>query len=302
MFIGIDGGQTKTVGVLADESGTILAEKRISGMPFMGELTDEYCCELKQMILDLCEESNTALNAIDHICGGLCGVDTVLQKEEKEQFLSELFGIDRSKLTLVNDGITALWGATESEYSIILQHGTAFTSAFRNGNVESAVFDCTDIGRIFDIRDELLVAAARMIDGRRKETPLLRALLDRFNITNPADFGFAVDNDIVPLKDQKNTVEFLFDHWQQGDETAIDLIESAIEEYVLMSHIMLKKIDSPVVDVVFGGGVLDRAPDAFLKRCEEKLRVKNRDIEIVRPKREPAYGAVQYAMHCKTNK
>jgi len=297
MFIGIDGGQTKIVGILINENGEILAEKTVNGMPYMGELTEKCCSDILELVISLCDSVNVSLQDVLHICGGLCGIDTDDHARVGQYKLAQTFGVVSEKITLVNDAIIALWGGSENSQSILLQHGTAFTSAIRDGFGKSSVFDCTDIGRIFDIRQELLVAVARMIDGRRDGTPLLEAVLERFGIDCSADFGIAIDTEQVSQKEQMNTVSFLSEQWEQGEPTASELMECAMTEYVLMCEIMLKKLQNKNTSVVFGGGVLNRLPDSFLKLCEERLNRSGYSLSVVRPELSPVRGAALYATH-----
>ncbi len=295
MFLGIDGGQTKVVGVILSSSGEILARKTTGAMPFMGELNSECLLLFSQLIKDLCKEASCSFEDIEHLCGGLCGIDCEEQAREKTGILSEYLNFPKDKITLVNDAIIALWAGTQHPQALLLQHGTAFTSAYRNGHSETEVFDCTDIGRIYDIREELLVLVARMIDGRAECSPLKEKLLSFFSIEDERDFGFAIDSEVVPHSLQKNSVEFIFDTWLEGDSGAEKIIEAAAEEYALMISVMLKKCSGNSVDVILGGGVLNRAPDVFFELCKSKLPENHSTIRLVRPLLAPVFGAALFA-------
>ncbi len=293
MFLGIDGGQTKVEGVLISSTGEILAQKRTGPMPFMGEFTDECLLLFSELIRDICDDAECSLEDITHLCGGLCGIDTETQARDKTALLSEHLSFPQDKITLVNDAIIALWAGTDKPHVLLLQHGTAFTSAYRNSWSETEVFDSTDIGRIYDIRDELLVLVARMIDGRAESSPIKEKLLSYFEIQSESDYGFAIDTDIVPWEKQKNTVDLIFTEWLAGDKGAVQLIEKAAKEYALMITVMAKKCQAESVEVVMGGGVLNRAPDSFFDLCGSKL---NGDtITVVRPGHAPVIGAALYA-------
>lgn len=292
MLLGIDGGQTKTVGILLSFDGEIIAQKRVDPMPHCGELTPEYFAILRKLVKDLCEEAAITSDDVSYLCGGICGVDSEAQAREKEALMREQLQI--KNVTLVNDAVTALWGATDAEHAIILQHGTAFTSAYRDGYDNTQVFDSVDIGGIYDIREELLKIIARMIDGREETTPLKEATLKRFNVKDETTYGYDIEYETISKREQKNTVSFIFDMWEQGDAGATKLIENAARDYAALLNVMFKKISANRVEVVFGGGVLDRAPDAFFELCKEFTKT-YKEFCIVRPQNSPALGAVLLA-------
>lgn len=295
MYLGIDGGQTKTVGIIMAGDGTILAQKKIQGMPYQGELTPRYLFQLSQLVSDLCQEAEIHKESILHFCGGLCGIDTEKHAIEKGDLLSKELGIDREKISLVNDAIIALWAATSNPRAIILQHGTAFTSAIRKNWHECWLFDSTDIGLMYDIRSELIAKVARMIDGRTPATPLKDKVLSQFNIVKEEEYGIAIDYEIVPIAEQKKTVDLIFREWLAGDQGAIDLVENAAADYALMIDIMLKRIPEGDPTIILGGGVLDRAPEQFLSLCAQYSKLTSSFDQIQRPVLKPVYGAALYA-------
>lgn len=292
MLLGIDGGQTKTVGMLLSLDGEIVAQKRTAPMPHCGELTPDYFVILRTLVKDLCEETSITRDEIYYLCGGLCGIDSEAQALEKEVLMSEQLQI--KNITLVNDAVTALWGATDAEHAIILQHGTAFTSAIRDGYDNTYVFDSTDIGCIYDIREELIKLVARMIDGREETTPLKEATLKRFKVEDETTYGYNIEYELVSKREQKNTVDFIFDMWEQGDAGAAKLIENAARDYAAILHVMLRRVSASTVDVVFGGGVLDRAPEKFLELCKAYTKTDS-EFRIVRPQNSPVMGAALLA-------
>lgn len=295
MYFGIDGGQTKTVGVILSDKGTILAKRTISGMPYNGELHQKCLSELNQLVSSLCDEAHITRESIQHLCGGLCGIDNEKQAIDKRILISKALQLPAQKISLVNDAIIALWAGSKKQSAILLQHGTAFTSAIRKSSNESLLFDSTDIGRIFDIRQELLVLVARMIDGRKKSTSLKDETLSFFNIDDEKEFGFAIDYEVVPLEKQRATVDLIFHSWLNGDLGASELIEKAAEEYGAMITIMLRNCDRDSVDVIMGGGLLNRAPDSFFPLCQRYIRTEKK-IQLCRPVLEPVLGAGLYAM------
>lgn len=294
MYVGIDGGQTKTVGVILSAEGEILAQREIGGMPFNGELTENFLRQFRELLEQLCEKAMILKSEIKQFCGGLCGIDNEQQKVEKAAILSKALTLPKEKITLVNDAIIALWAGTNSPAALLLQHGTAFTSAVRDSNGVTRLFDSTDIGRIFDIRQELLILVARMIDGRKNATPLKEKLLQFFHIEDEKEFGFVIDYEIVPLEKQRATVELIRNAWLEGDIEATQLIDSAAEDYAGMIKVMLNQCTNEEISIVMGGGLLNRLPDSFFELCRKHIHTE-KQIHFCRPALKPVLGAALYA-------
>lgn len=293
MYIGIDGGQTKTVGILISENGEILAREQIKAMPFNGELTESCKDDFKELVNSLCTSAGVTISAVQQLCGGLCGIDIEEQRVEKTAILSQVWNMPQEKIHLVNDGIIALWAATKKPNSLLLQHGTAFTSAIRSSNGKTTPFDPLDIGRIYDIRQELIVFVARMIDGRREATSLKEKTIE-FLGTTEERFCFDVDYDIIPPEHRRKTVGLIVDAWQEGDTAAAELMRNAAEDYGAMIDIMVPHCAGNNIEVVMGGGLLNRVPDAFFSLCE-KLCKTEKSVHFSRPLLEPVIGAALFA-------
>lgn len=295
MFLGIDGGQTKTAGVIIDRDGNVVAEKYVEGMYHMGELDPDSQRVFNQLAVDLCKEALVYVEDIEACGVGACGIDFAEQIPEKHQIFSDILFVPPENLVLVNDALVALWGATSGEGALIIQHGTAFTSAVRESWDNAYVFDSTDIGRLFDIRYELLVKVARMIDGRLPATGIKDRLLEFFNLNDESLFGPYIDHEIITAEQQLNTAPLIFNAWEEGDSCAAELIDCAIEDYVLMVKIMMDKIRTKKIDVIFSGGLLERAPNSFINLCAEKIQAINPDADVKRPILPPVYGAAVMA-------
>ncbi|MGB5176906.1 MAG: BadF/BadG/BcrA/BcrD ATPase family protein, partial [Thermoanaerobaculia bacterium] len=115
--VGIDSGGTKTVGLLADETGEVLAKARGGGANLVihGELSVEKV--LYQVMEDL-----EPPGPIDAICLGMAGVDRPEEKELIQGLLRRL-GL-RKNIRIVNDALIALVAGAEEGVGIVVSAGT----------------------------------------------------------------------------------------------------------------------------------------------------------------------------------
>lgn len=226
---------------------------------------------------------------------GLCGIDNPEDFPRQLNSVKSFLSLPEEKIILVNDALVALWGATAHPAALLMQHGTAFTSAIRYNHDKTFLFDSYDIGRIYDIRDELLAKTARMIDGRLAETALKKAVLDFFDIQDQSLYNYYIDYEVIPRSKQLQTAGLIFNFWQNNDPVASHLVMSALEDYILMIKIMINKMNEEEIEVILGGGILKRAPDSFYSLMEEKLKPLKRKMTVKRPEMSPVMGAAVMA-------
>ncbi|MCG2661742.1 MAG: hypothetical protein L6437_16035 [Kiritimatiellae bacterium] len=270
MFLGIDGGGSKTAGVLITREGEICAEHGTGPSSIVGTPSMKSLNTLRTIVEKLCLQAGIRTRNIDLCAIGLNGVDFEDEYAMQHSALFEHLRIPINRGLLVNDAIVALWGGSSSEKACILQHGSGITSAFRSTYGHEVLFDHLNTGDVFDIRYELVTLIARMIDGRHKPTGLKEIVLDYFQV-NEAAYHEAVFRQRIPQHLLRSTIGIVVEQWQQHDEAASWLVHSAIDDYVLAAKAMLNKIDAGDVDVVFGGGVIMQFPQMFWELIKEKV-------------------------------
>lgn len=297
LYMGIDGGGTKTLGALADETGKILAECKAGPSSIVGVPSAESCAVLQSVRAWLCELAGVHADAIERLGLGLNGVDFPEETVMQHGVLSRVLAIAPERFILVNDGIAALWGATSAPAAAIVQHGTGFTAAYRSAYGEERPFDNLDAGRFYDLRLEALALVARMIDGRAAVSPLKGAVLACLD--HPAEENYG---EIVFLRKYSQPqlaaiLPAVLRVAEAGDSAAQSLVDRAIADYVCTAVTIIRKTGSSSPDVVFGGGRLLGAPEWFLKRIVEGVLRECPGVRIRRPELSPAIGAVIMAAH-----
>jgi N-acetylglucosamine kinase-like BadF-type ATPase len=292
LFLGLDGGAAKTAGVILGCEGNILAQHRAPGssIPSAGKLSAGSCSVLFSLIKDICNKAGITRKKISLCVVGLNGVDFPDQHTIQLREIARATKISAERLTLVNDGIIALWGATTAPAAVILQHGSGFTGAFRARHGEEILFDHLNTCRTFDIRGKLISLVARMIHGRAIQTSLKDSVLKFFDVEEDKYCEMVYRNKIPPEKTM-NTVPLIFEAWQSGDPAASQLIHRAVDDYALAAKAMITKTGCPIPDVVFGGGVIARAPEEFWNLLAERIRSFYPDVAVKPPDLPPEFGA-----------
>ena len=291
LLLGIDGGASKTAGVMMDCQGTPLAQARLGGSAIVGKPSAESCRVLASVVDSLCAQVGTIRNAVSWCGVGLNGVDFADELPIQHEHISRAIGIPAERVALVNDGIIALWGATPARKAVIIQHGSGFTAAYRSAYGREALFDHLSVARAFDMRSGLIAAAARMINGQVAPTPLKAKALAFFGIADDGYYCEAVYRDQIPRELRLGTVPLIYESWLQGDSVAADLVERAVEDYGSAASAMIAKTGSRSPDVIFGGGLLACAPLEFRELLTKRIRRSYPDITAKPPDLAPEFGA-----------
>ncbi len=290
-FIGLDGGGSKTFGVLLDEQGKLLASARVGRSAIVGAPSPHACEILSSLKGRLCGEAGIAAGQVTGIGLGLNGIDFADEFPLQHAQLSTCLDIPAEHLSLVNDGIAALWGASPAERQVIVQMGSAPTTAYRAGYGEERLFDHLNVGKQFDLRHELSALIARMIDGRAACTPLKEAVLRYYGVEDEAMYAERLFRQQIPRERLHTGHTLVFSAWQAHDPAATHLVELAAEDFACTACAMAARVGGQDCTVAFGGGVIQHAPDAFLDLLAERVHAVYPDACIIRPRLSPAHGA-----------
>ena len=179
LYLGIDGGQSGTTALIADESGRVIGRGR--GGPCNHVSSDEGRAKFRDAVLGCIQQAclgarlDAQTVAFVSACLGFSG-----GPEDKESYSRELIRSDRYKIT--HDAEIALSGATAGQPGVIVIAGTGSMAFGRNATDRSAraggwgyVFG--DEGGAFDIVRRALRAALKYEEGWGEPTALYDLLL-----------------------------------------------------------------------------------------------------------------------------
>ena len=295
VLVGIDGGASKTVGVLSDLEGKVLASLRTTRCVIEAVPSEKTRALLAGVLRELCGKAGVSAEAVA-CCGlGINGVDIPEQFADQHRGASEGLGLAPERVLLVNDGIIALWGASSAEAVAILQHGSGFTTAYRATWGAETLFDHLNVGRQFDFRRELVTQVGRMIDGRTPTTALKEKVLRHFGIDDASRYHESIYRGLIHNDRLLTTAPLLFQAWSEGDPVATRLVESALADYTLTGCTMLGRTGNPAAEIAFGGGVIRQAPKRFWELLEQRIKARCPGAVVKQPELGPEHGALLMA-------
>jgi N-acetylglucosamine kinase len=291
--LGIDAGGTKTVGLLADETGAVVAEARGSGANLQthGELQVE-------KVFDGIMETLSRQGPIAAVCLGIAGVDRPHDESVIRGILRRLG--HRETARVVNDAAIALVAGSPERFGVAVLAGTGSIAygADRSGRTARAGgygFLLADEGSGYWLGHQALRAAVRATDGRGPETRLRELAFEALGVTSVAELIPRVYEKGLPKHHIASLASLVQAARDQGDELAAALVDAAGRELGLAARSVARQLglgDEPF-PVVLAGGVF--------KGCPSVAEALARQLELpgARPSLlavEPARGAVTLAL------
>ncbi|HEY3883909.1 MAG TPA: BadF/BadG/BcrA/BcrD ATPase family protein, partial [Vicinamibacterales bacterium] len=188
MFVlGLDAGGTKTVCLLADGAGQVLAEARRGGanLQAAGEL------EVEKVLHEVMEEALAACDAVPSaVCLGIAGVDRPGDAVVVAGIMKRI-GY-KARVLVVNDALVALEAGAPASAGVVVIAGTGSIAYGRNAGNEAARaggwgYMLGDEGSGYWIGRAALRAVLRQADRRGPKTELTGLLLAYFAVGRAQD-------------------------------------------------------------------------------------------------------------------
>lgn len=301
-YLGIDGGQSSTTALIADETGKIIG--RGSGGPCNHVRAAEGRAKFFRAIGACLDEAygaagldpKTVLFAAS--CLGFSG-----GAEDKDAYAREL--IRSAKYKITHDAEIALSGAMAGEPGLIVIAGTGSMAFGRNGSGASAraggwgyVFG--DEGGAFDIVRRALRAVLREEEGWGRPTKLRALLLEATGAENADNLLHRFYRDEYPRTRVASFAPLVTEAAEEGDLAARRILERAGGKLAWFVRGVYGQLfgSGESVRVAHIGGVFRSAPllAVFRNRIKESI-----GCEVSEPRLGPAAGAVLEALRLDGN-
>jgi len=190
--LGIDAGGTKTVCLLANDRGEVLAQTRASGanLQVMGEFGVE---KILHRVMD--ETLGDRDIKLDSICLGIAGVDRPRDAQTIRDVMRRIG--QKTRTVVVNDALVALVAGAGEQAGIVVVAGTGSIAYGHDAEGRAARaggwgYLLGDEGGGFWIGRSALNAVVREFDGRGPQTMLTELVIDAMHLGNPTDLVHAV--------------------------------------------------------------------------------------------------------------
>lgn len=289
--IGLDAGGTKTVGILADETGAVLRDSRSgpANLTMQGELGVE---KALFEVLDALDPPAT----VEAVCLGIAGADRPAALELIRGVLWRL-GFRRN-VRVVSDAWVALAAGAPDAIGIVLVAGTGSIAFGRDGTKKARAG-----GWGYLLGDEasaywLGLAAVRQgfrgLDGRGPETTLYDRIRRKVGVETPQELADWFYSKQAPRTSVAQLAGVVEEAAAEGDAGALTILDLAADHLCRTADAVARQLQFPGdYPLVLAGGTF-RACPSLVPRLAECLDLPGAQVERLTV--EPARGAVSLAL------
>lgn len=310
--LGIDGGGSKTVCVLMDDSRQVLGRGEAGASNYQSIGIEATLKSIECAIYAAVNEAIKIINpiTIEAICLGLAGVGRASDIEVVKKIVVELqnskvlsinWALHPVNIVICNDALIALVGGIGHDVGIVVAVGTGSIVFGRNhqGNIKRVGgwgYILGDEGSAYKIAISGMNAALKSYDGREMPTSLIEAFKQHLNLQSIEDLIEVIYRREWGVKQIAALATIVDFAAASGDEVGNNIIDDAVKELVKATSTVIDAIFSPdsVLEVVTTGSVW-RSRAKIHERFSASIIKKFPFMQVIYPRFEPAYGAALLA-------
>jgi N-acetylmuramic acid 6-phosphate etherase len=297
-ILGVDGGGSKTVALLADAAGQIIG--RGSAGPSNQQVVgfERACATIESAIMTAFADAQIEPQPVAAMCLGLAGVDRPEDHRRFQAWANTCW--PHVKLSIANDATLVLAAGTPDGWGLALVGGTGSIAYGRDahGRHERAGgwgYLLGDEGSSYAIGLAALQAVTRAADGRAAPTMLMDAILGHWALPTPqALIGHVYGGQLAPVM-IAGLAMLVEETAAAGDAVAQEIIAEACHELALALHAVARRLELPApTPCALAGGLLLNRPRVAegVLHAARKLELQLDPVTLVA---EPALGAVRVA-------
>ncbi len=290
LYLGIDGGGTKTEATLCDETGHILAWAMEGSTAPSSNSPEKLRETLKSLFNDL-----RLSDRGDQMILGYAGISGCASSWEREKFIECLSAISMTNIHMQvgSDIICALNAeigpAIEGAVMIIGTGSVVFSRVDgKCSRIGGWGYLVGDEGSGYDMGRRALNAAFRYEDGRSPKT-LLTEIIEKQGGASIRQIAEEID------KGGRTAVaayaRTLIKGAELGDSVALEQFHICIEELQLMIRTAYREMNCETMPIVLAGGIAQNSEFLW-----DRLQQGMNNVKLVRLSKPPVYGAVLEAV------
>lgn len=300
LFIGVDGGGSKTAAVVVDPTLHVHGEGLGGPSNHLRVGIDEAAAEVRRAISAACTAAGVEPSAIEFAYCGIAGSDHPKHRATLVDALRSFF--PRNNFTIDSDARIALTGAIGPGAGIVVVAGTGSVAFGRNESGTEARAGgwgptLGDEGSGYSIARRGLSSIVRAFDGRGDVTLMTDLLCDRYGMCQPDELPYFVYSPSTHANDIAAYCRLVFDAARRGDPVARQILDeegTELAETVLAvaRRLALLHDEFPVAYV---GGAFS-AGRLLLDPLERRLHAEAPGAKLQPPNETPVIGAARMAL------
>ncbi|MDY6922373.1 MAG: BadF/BadG/BcrA/BcrD ATPase family protein [Pseudomonadota bacterium] len=301
VFLGVDGGGTKTAFVLTDRGGRELARYEGGSSYYIQIGVENLHALLQEGVHAVLDKAGASPDDVIHAFFGLPAHGEDSQIQPFLDVIPEAL-LGHRRYACGNDMICGWAGSLAGEDGINIVAGTGSIGygerqgLSARGGGWGEVF--SDEGSAYWIAVQGLNLFSRMADGRKPRGPLYDLLMREVDLKTDLDICAYVYSRTTPGRDRIAALSRLVAQAAaQGDEAARGIFTQAGRELAAIVDAIrrrLRYLPGERVDLSYSGGVF-QSGELILAPFRQQLSTCSPDYRLVKPRYSPAIGAAIYA-------
>lgn len=299
LFLGVDGGGTKTQIALMNESGKVTSEGFAGPSNPLRVGIETAVTNIAKAINEACDRDGVSRGDIAAATLGLGGVRRAdLKRSVRESFIKRL-GI--RNVEVVTDAEIALYATTEGKPGLVVIAGTGSVCLGKNEKGEMAISGgwgplAGDEGGGVGIAQQALHTIAKASDGRGEPTLLSQRASEYFRASGPENLIVAIYSPQIDNSRIAGFARLVVETAQDGDRIAMEILKDAGYELGLAACAVIEKLDLKDRRVPIGCvGSVFQAGNLLTDPMLEKVRLCAPKAFLTEPAMPPAHAAALMA-------
>jgi N-acetylglucosamine kinase-like BadF-type ATPase len=294
--VGVDGGTTKTIALVADERGRILGAGRGGNSNWTGPNVQVPMQVVAETVREALRQAGLSGDDVAMGAFGLAGADWPEDYVRRQDVL-ERSGIAR-QVVVKNDTLVGWRAGTCDRYGVVIAAGTGSNTAIISPDGDEWCYGYyVRYGGARDVAYDAIHAVLEQEDGRGAPTTLTDLVLDRLGYpTTEALLRALYTRQLVSI-DVLALCPLVFKAAFTGDAVAAALVVKqgeALAEYAT-AGIRRYRMQELAFDVVLSGSLFKGKGPLLIDTVTQAVHRVAPRTRIVRPRFEPAIGGVLLA-------
>lgn len=300
-FLGVDGGATKTVAALADESGRLVAAARTGGSNHQDLGRSSAGRELKAAVDTALAAARVAPEQVAAAAFGMSGADREAEMAAAREMVAEQVPVEPRFVE--NDALLVLRAGTRDAVGVGLVAGAGTNCIGRDRygrrhQIGGMGAISGDVGYAEDLAMRALGGAWKAADGRAGPSALTPAICEALGVGSVEQLPTLMVRGELPALVVRKSVQCLFRCAREGDGLARRIVADTGSRMgaaaaAAMRQLVLRGSNAVVV---LGGAMFQTEGHALLvDACTKRIRDTVSEAHVLVLDTDPVVGAVLFA-------
>jgi N-acetylglucosamine kinase-like BadF-type ATPase len=294
--VGVDGGTTKTIALVANNEGRILSSARGGGSNWIGEDVTIPMTVVADTVRSALQPLGLSGQDISMGVFTLAGADWPEDHTRREMFLGQAGIVQQLKVK--NDSFGGLRAGLSKPYGMVLAAGTGMNAATITPDGQEWAYGYYETyGGAGSVSRDAFEAVLRAEDGRGQPTVLTRMILERLNFPTVEAMLRAHVLGKIEHGRYHTLCPLVFEAAITGDSVAVEIIIRQGRGLAEYATAMVRRFHMHGLDfeVVLAGSVFKGVGPLLIDTITQEVHREAPGAQIVRSRFEPVIGSVLLA-------